>query len=314
MNRRVIFFICSNGNGHATRCEHIVLTLKEVLKSFRIVFIGKFKKKLANVEYINEFLKPSKNAQELMSWEKLVNGLNIGSDDIVISDNLVEPAVFISKSLIIANHFWHEENTHFKIEIEHRKYLKQIVAEKPRVVYSRLFHKSYHNHCNSIGVGLFGKKKTSNNQFCNEKNVLICGGTGLYQSRDKIIKYTKDIISFLGCKKNYYGDSYLAHLGVDKFSFDASVFPKIKTIFTRATIGMLSDSLRHSIKPIIFPPDDTEMEKNTKNLIRLGLGIKLEDYLSCSKKRKDLEVDFDDFCGEKQLISEILKFYQIGIG
>jgi len=312
---RIFIIICSNGKGHLQRSLYLLV---EVLRYFEPSQIHVVTDKpnsvtLYGVNIIKRTNYPSVDDEGLENWHIFLASLRLSINDIIISDNLVEPALFHSNSHIFANFFWHEEKTHFEISDSFRAKIQKKLLPHTKVYYSRLFKREYHEAYNSCPVGLFGNASPTivgeNKEIV---RILFSGGRALHNGHEDLKLQVNKVIKFLG-DREYYGDDYFVQPGVAQASFAHNELKQMDAIITRAGVGMLSDCLRFGIKPIIFAADDTEMASNLENLLKAGLAISLQDFLNSQYTASDLQVTYNDFNAEQEVVQMIFGMQKRGL-
>ena len=117
MSSRFVLIICSNGRGHLQRSKYILAELLQFIDASRVTVISDLinEAEAGGAKIIPLANFPALDRAGLNNWEKLIQNLELAPDDVLISDNLVEPALYFDNSHIFANFFWHEEETHFQI-------------------------------------------------------------------------------------------------------------------------------------------------------------------------------------------------------
>ena len=101
---------CDNGLGHISRSIELANFL---IKKFNVTLIlSKYEKnflinKKVSVKKINSNFKLTKNYSYNTNWYKKIKNKKIQKIDLLISDNLPE-AIFLKKTILYANFFWHE--------------------------------------------------------------------------------------------------------------------------------------------------------------------------------------------------------------
>lgn len=318
--RSILFLVCGNGKGHSERCRYILNALASVNPEARLTWIGprahldfnKFK----HLKFEEKKLEPARTKLELEALVQFIaNILRRDLVDTVISDNLAEPALLDVDLMLIANHLWHEERTHYNICPEVTAILRKSLRDR-RVIFSALFEKHYHHRHVTLKTPLYGPRlrliEERDTRIRGRPKVLICAGTGGFKQRSTISRLSKKLIR-AASNFDFFGDTYLYPELIKPFPFTRSAFGEIDAIFTRASGGMVSDSLRWGIKPVLFPPDDSEMEQNAVNLLRLGLGFCFEDAINNPDKVLNNYTDYNDFGAEIQIAACLRDSFKLNL-
>lgn len=305
MSSRFVLIICSNGRGHLQRSKYILAELLQFIDASRVTVISDLinEAEAGGAKIIPLANLPALDRAGLNKWEKLIQNLELAPDDVLISDNLVEPALYFDNSHIFANFFWHEEETHFQIGKSLQSEIRSSLPTSTNVYFSSLFEKPYHSLYNSRSVGLFGGRLTPGTMSEDRiKRVAFAGGKGGHLARDRFKELTRTVVDFLG-PGEYFGDDYLVQPGVAPFSFALADIGSMDAIVTRAGIGMISDCLRFGMKPVFFPADDTEMELNIKSMVDKGLALTIDQFLASHLAPADLRITYNDFKAEKDFVA-----------
>jgi len=321
---KIAYIACDNGLGHIRRS----LLVSEKLCTFSDVKVFcetekflKIKSKYGLSELIsNENIGFSLNEKNLNNYKKaktFFKKIKEYNPDLIISDNLIHYNFFrYSKTIFIANFFWHEINRNLFIRLRNAFVLNYF---KPVIFGSKIFAtESVRKQENFHPIGLVD---TNQKELINTKDsILISGG-----STNIIRSELQSLIAYLLNKEldisNIFVDDQLKIPNTERMGFSITkadysneMFSKLKLAVVRPGLGVISELLKRKVA--IFSLDlenNNEIKSNNFFLEKNKLAVVYKEIseeivLDISKFLKgDIKFEnfYSDFTGADSIRSYI---------
>lgn len=315
---QLCLLICANGLGHARRAIQVVATLLETSGEVSATIACSSRQVDALVHWpILQRLKENPAARflflepyphwtldsvyyrdnRLMTWHEKLKPLDLGSFDLVLSDNLVEPLHYQPRTILMGSFLWHDVyRTQFPKEPLVGRYADRCDAllqeHKPAMIVNRYFvMPGVREKVRALEVGMLppvvkdGVKRTSG-----VPGVLFAGGatgTGMQHLRG-CLEDMEAGVKLDGRVKLFVERGMAMRVssrdGWSVFDYDRDDFGQIHAVVARPGMGMITDCVGTGTPMFCVHETNPEMDHNAMTLERLGLGWNLAPAEGCFKQ------------------------------
>lgn len=290
--QNISLIVCPNGYGHIRRSIYIYNLFTECMHSVKIYTDKKqFFKYLESKNIPDNFnlvdcpWMPKANDYKNGNFylNEFQNLSEVTKNTLVISDNYLEPFLFNSRGIVMANFFFHEEvlnrnDEHFKLLENFSWRNMDLVTSFFSMPYMQKYNVKYN-------IPLIGEQSEQSEDL---NYIILTKGMGCWSKDfdDILIRYLrKNLTNFSGTiildqtlidkreEIEFFG------LNIDVKPFNKQLISGAKVIIGRPSVGILTESLQYRIPFIpLIGSDDQESNNNSsilKNLYNeIGINIK----------------------------------------
>lgn len=300
LKKRILLLPCNNGLGHIERCSILSNKLSKKYHCTIIISkkkLNKFKlHKNVKIKYFN--LDSNLQKKKIKLSKIFIKYLK--KFELIISDNLIDPALYYDKVFLISNFFWHD--------IHEQYYLKKKIISKLKNKKIKLFRNyliKYKNYKYSIPIPFFGNFIDKFND--NRENILISLGTANIKNKSKVYNLIynsiislsnfdkaklcyvdKDLYDFLIKKIDNKNIKYKIRVA----NYSKKMFQTISVAIIKSGMGIIKNCLKNSIIILLININfGKEFENNDACLLKKKLAFKKKNIFLILKKSFELVCD-----------------------
>jgi hypothetical protein len=309
------FIACSNGLGHFKRVALVCDALLEIRPDADIDIVCRrwqiqrleswpvltrlerarvtFRELDTVVRWSN--LTASSHADSLRTWSRALEGLGLDRFDVVVSDNLVEPLLYRSDSVLMGSFLWSDLIRRSAVHRRFGAYAQacdEILSEhEPAMISNRYFAMpAVVAQTRSVPVGFIDPAPTVTNVKASSlqgetrpRRVLLYPGSSPSTTELMAAWVDETALGGPGAEawqlfaSEGFRSSVQRAVRIVPFGFGRQDFSEIDLVVGRPGMGILMDCVASRTPIMCVPEDDPEMAHNAQVIHDLEIGVRLRE-------------------------------------